>query len=63
MKSWNDGGKEDCFDRLEISVTHDELVASIGAVYHEITNAGFVLVPKRWRDDALKALSAVKTPA
>lgn len=39
----------------EIAMTHDELVESLGDAYAKIIDAGFVLVPRWWREAALKA--------
>lgn len=39
-------------------MSHDELVAAVGeAAYRTITEAGFVLVPKTWRDRRVDELA------
>lgn len=55
--AWNEGGKDNFFDRMQIVMAHDELSAALGPAFKKIEDAGFVLVPRRWRDDALNALS------
>lgn len=59
--AWNEGGKEECFDRMQIAMTHDELSIALGSSSKQIEDAGFVLVPRRWSDDALNALSKRST--
>lgn len=54
---WNNGGKQSCLARGNISMTHDELAKIIGSSYQTIVDAGFVMVPKQWRDDVMSALS------
>lgn len=54
---WNEGGKESFLASRGMTMSHDELVSEIGAAaYQKITEAGFVLVPKRWKDDVFKHL-------
>jgi hypothetical protein len=53
---WNNGGKQECLARFGLAMTHDELAASIGLAYQKINDAGFVLVPRGWREDVMKAL-------
>jgi hypothetical protein len=55
-KPWNDGGKEAFLGSRCMTMTHDELAARLGDAYHTIEGAGFVIVPRVWRDDALAAL-------
>jgi hypothetical protein len=53
---YNEGGKETILESREISMTHDELMAQLGPAFEKITAAGFVLVPKSWRDDVFNHL-------
>jgi hypothetical protein len=55
---WNNGGKQACLERMNITMTHDELAAALGSTYREIIDAGFVMVPKKWREDVMTALAA-----
>jgi hypothetical protein len=50
---WNNGGKQAVFGRMDIQRTHDELAASMGNAYQQMLDAGFVMVPKKWRDEML----------
>jgi hypothetical protein len=43
------------FAALGVTMTQDELVAKLGDSYKIIEAAGFVLVPKAWRERALRA--------
>ena len=55
--AWNDGPKQECLERGGIAMSHDELAAELGASYQKIVDAGFVLMPRKWRDDVLQALA------
>ncbi len=58
MTAWNARGREVAFDRLEISMSHEELVNSLPReAVERIDLAGFVLVPKSWRERVFKVLS------
>jgi len=60
MPAWNEGGKEESLDRMEIQMTHDELLGAIGeAAAAKIAEAGFVLVPRKWREDVFRTLDAL----
>lgn len=39
-----------------MAMGHDELVALLGDKYNIILDAGFVLVPKKWRDEIFELL-------
>lgn len=54
---WNGGGKEECLDYMAITMSHQELENLLGESAKIIANAGFVLVPRKWRDNALDALT------
>jgi hypothetical protein len=56
-KPWNEGGKEKHFDHAGITMTHDELVMELDGWHQKIVDAGFVMVPKSWRDKVMKVLS------
>jgi len=57
-KPWHEGGREDCLERGGITMSHDELLQSLPAgAADQIEAAGFVLVPKKWRDNVLDAAS------
>jgi hypothetical protein len=43
---------------LQISMSHADLVIALGDKWKLIEDAGFEIVPKKWRDDALRALPA-----
>ena len=43
--------------RVEISMSHDQLAAEMGTAYQKMIDAGFVMVPRKWREDAFEALS------
>ena len=50
--------KQKMLEQGQIKLAHDELIKVIGEdVYKLITDAGYVLVPKRWRDDVFCSLS------
>jgi hypothetical protein len=53
---WNNGGKQAVCASAGIAVTHDELAKAIGPAYQQILDAGFVLVPKQWRERIIAAL-------
>jgi hypothetical protein len=54
---WSEGGKERCLHKMNIGMTHDELAEYLGdTVMRVIQDAGFVLVPKQWREDTFSAL-------
>ena len=53
---WNNGGKQACYGRMEITMSNDELAEALGPAHQQILDAGFVLVPKKWREDVMKAL-------
>lgn len=49
----------DIFDKMNITVSHDDLLAQLGPdAVEKIKLAGFVLVPKVWRTNAFKALTS-----
>lgn len=59
MPAWNEGGKEESLDRFGVSMSHADLESALGTeVTKTIEDAGFVLVPRRWRDGTLASLSA-----
>jgi hypothetical protein len=53
---WNNGGKQATLGNFGIAMTHDELAAKMGPAYQQMTDAGFVMVPKKWREDVYGAL-------
>ena len=53
---WNNGGKQAVCASAGITMTHDELAKDLGPAYQQILDAGFVLVPKRWRENVMAAL-------
>lgn len=56
-KPWNEGGKEDCLEVGQITMTHDDLVLALGPLAAKtIEDAGFVLVPRKWRAEVFAAL-------
>lgn len=60
--SWNNGGKQAFCVASGIAMTNDELAKVLGPAHQQILDAGFVLVPKKWRDDVLTALSRRQNP-
>lgn len=60
MTAWDGGGKEECLERAGLTLTHDELVEQLGAGARLIEEAGFVLVPRTWRDVVMRSLQARK---
>jgi hypothetical protein len=57
-KPWHEGGKEDFMGSHGLTMTHDELKKALGKRYRVIEDAGFVLVPRQWREEVLKILDA-----
>lgn len=53
---WNNGGKQAFCAGFGISMTHDDLAKRLGPAYQQIIDAGFVIVPMQWREDAMAAL-------
>jgi hypothetical protein len=50
--------KEDIYDKININMSHDELITALGKeAWQKIVDAGFVLVPKQWRENVFKALA------
>jgi hypothetical protein len=39
--------------KMQVKKSHDELIKQLGPAYQLITDAGFVIVPKKWRDDLI----------
>lgn len=54
---WNNGGKQALLGDMEITMTHDELAKAMGPAYQMMIDAGFVMNPKRWRENVFAALS------
>ncbi len=54
---WNDGPKQECLTRGGITMSHDELAVMLGDAYQKIIDAGFVMVPRNWRQEVCEALS------
>ena len=46
---WNNGGKQAALGGFQITMTHDELAVKMGVAYQVMLDAGFVMVPKKWR--------------
>lgn len=62
-KPWNEGGKEDCLQRGNITMSHDDLLAQLPTGAADIiAAAGFVLVPKQWREEVFEALAKRNKP-
>jgi hypothetical protein len=54
MPAWNEGGRDECYERLEITMSYEELWHQLSVESRKlIEDAGFVLVPKSWRDRVL----------
>jgi hypothetical protein len=56
QKPWSEGGKEESLDRMDITMTHDELETLIGPAADAIRKAGFVIVPRKWRHRVIAVL-------
>jgi hypothetical protein len=57
--AWANGGMQEVLAAIDITMTHDDLVAALGpAVFKTITDAGFVLVPREWRERVFRASKA-----
>ena len=54
---WNEGGKELALDNMEITMSHDDLAKAMGNSYQKMIDAGFVMMPRKWREDVFKHLS------
>lgn len=49
-------------EQMEIEMPHDVLVARIGAhAYTSIIGAGYVLVPRKWFDEAARLIVRIKS--
>jgi hypothetical protein len=48
--------KQEYLERMNITMSHDELAAALGPAYQQIVDAGFVMVPKRWREEVIKTV-------
>ena len=58
--TWNEGGREDVLSKRGLTMTHDELEAQLGTASTAlIAAAGFVLVPRQWREDGFAAAARV----
>lgn len=55
--AYHEGGKEVILGNMNITMSHDELVKELGDAYKKITDAGFVMMPKKWREDVMNFLS------
>lgn len=44
-------------ERMDIAMTHDDLAAEMGPAYQKMLDAGFVMMPRKWREQAFEALS------
>ena len=53
---WNEDAKADALERGKITMSHDELEAALGNGAKLIADAGFVLVPRVWREQVFTAL-------
>ena len=57
MLPWHEGGKEGSMERFGVTLTHDDLCGVLGPVaVNLIESAGFVLVPRTWRESVFRAL-------
>jgi hypothetical protein len=53
-------GKADILARGDITMSHDDLLSVLGSdAAAKIADAGFVLVPRKWREDTFLALGKV----
>jgi hypothetical protein len=49
---WHEA-KKAVLAKMQVTKSHDELIRQLGPAYQLIKEAGFVIVPKKWRDDLI----------
>ncbi len=52
---WNNGGKQECCAKFDITMTHDELAKKIGPTFALVKEAGFMMMPKKLYEAHLEA--------